>query len=85
MRNFADQLTDKIAELNNPTVMGLDPKLEYIPQYIRDKHIAANPGDAEQAAADAIYEFNTSLIDAVCDIVPAIKPQFAYYEMYGPR
>ncbi|MCQ2527608.1 MAG: orotidine-5'-phosphate decarboxylase [Saccharofermentans sp.] len=85
MRNFADQLTDKIAELNNPTVMGLDPKLEYIPQYIRDKHIAANPGDAEQAAADAIYEFNTSLIDAVCDIVPAIKPQFAYYEMYGVK
>lgn len=85
MRNFADQLTDKIAELNNPTVMGLDPKLEYIPSYIREKHITNNPGDPEQAAADAILEFNVALIDAVCDIVPAIKPQFAYYEMYGVK
>ena len=85
MRNFADQLTDKIAELNNPTVMGLDPKLDYIPMYIREKNIAANPGDPEQAAADSILEFNKALIDAVYDIVPAIKPQFAYYEMYGVK
>ena len=85
MKNFADALTNRIAELNNPTVMGLDPKLEYIPSYIREKHIANNPGDPEQAAADAILEFNVALIDAVCDIVPAIKPQFAYYEMYGVK
>lgn len=82
MRNFADQLTDKIAQMENPTVMGLDPRLEYIPECVRSKY---NSGNLEQDAADAIYEFNTTLIDAVCDIVPAIKPQFAYYEMYGVK
>ena len=37
----------------------------------------------EQAAAHSIAEFNKRLIDAVCDIIPAVKPQLAYYEMYG--
>ena len=83
MKNFADDLVRKIAELNNPTVMGLDPRLEYIPEQIRQKWLKDLAPDAELAAACAIYEFNTALIDAVCDIVPAIKPQFAYYEMYG--
>ena len=83
MKNFADDLARKIAELNNPTVMGLDPRLEYIPEDIRQKWLKDLAPDTELAAACAIYEFNTALIDAVCDIVPAIKPQFAYYEMYG--
>ena len=34
MKNFADELVRKIAELENPTVIGLDPKLEYIPEAI---------------------------------------------------
>ena len=34
-------------------------------------------------AAEAIIRFNKRLIDALCDIVPAVKPQLAYYEMYG--
>ena len=36
-----------------------------------------------KAAAAALYKFNKGIIDAVCDIVPAVKPQAAYYEMYG--
>lgn len=83
MRNFADQLTDRIAELKNPTVMGLDPRIEYIPDSIKDKYIKELGNDPELATAWSIYEFNMKLIDAVCDIVPAVKPQFAYYEMYG--
>ena len=83
MRNFADDLVRKIAELDNPTVMGLDPKLDYIPQFLIDKAVAEYPDNAEKATAYAIWLFNKALIDAVCDIVPAIKPQFAYYELYG--
>ena len=83
MTNFADALTRKTKEYNNPTVMGLDPKLEYIPEPTREKWLKDLAPYEELAAACAIYEFNTALIDAVCDIVPAIKPQFAYYEMYG--
>ena len=83
MKNFADQLVRKIAELDNPTVMGLDPKLDYIPQFLIDQAKSEFPDDDEKATAQAIWLFNKALIDAVCDIVPAIKPQFAYYELYG--
>lgn len=82
MRNFADRLTDKIAEFNNPTVMGLDPKIDYLPQYLRDKWMN-EVENVEEATALALYDFNCQLIDAVCDIIPAVKPQHAYYEMYG--
>ncbi|MDD6395956.1 MAG: orotidine-5'-phosphate decarboxylase [Acutalibacteraceae bacterium] len=75
-------LIEKIIKMKNPTVAGLDPKLDYVPQYIREKYYAQY-GKTLEAAAEALYEYNTALIDALCDIVPAVKPQMAYYEMYG--
>ena len=79
---FIDRLTDKIRKLQNPTVMGLDPKLEYIPFSIREKNVKLY-GSGFKAAAESILEFNKRLVDAVSDIIPAVKPQLAYYEMYG--
>ena len=83
MRNFADALVRKIDEVNNPTVIGLDPKLDYIPEHI--KHYAEQlfPEEATKATAKAIWLFNEEIIDHTYDIVPALKLQFAYYEMYG--
>lgn len=80
--NFSDRLAEQIRKKNNPTVMGLDPKLEYIPSSIKDRHFSGN-ADPFKAAAGSILEFNRRLIDAVHDIIPAVKPQLAYYEMYG--
>lgn len=77
-----DRLIDKIIEYKNPTVAGLDPKLAYIPEYIREECFAKY-ADPLEAAAQALLVFNKALIDALCDIVPAVKPQAAYYEMYG--
>lgn len=77
-----DRLLTKIVELQNPTVAGLDPKLSYIPQCIRDDCYARH-GKTLEGAAEALFTFNKALIDALYDIVPAIKPQAAYYEMYG--
>ncbi len=77
-----DKLIRKIVETKNPTVAGLDPKLEYVPNYIKEAMIAEYE-DILEGAAEAIFEFNVGLIDALYDIVPAIKPQAAYYEMYG--
>lgn len=77
-----NRLISKIIELKNPTVAGLDPKLEYVPQYIREKYYEQY-GKTLEAAAEALYEYNVGLIDALYDIVPAVKPQMAYYEMYG--
>ena len=80
-----NQLIEKIKQTGNPTVVGLDPKLEYIPEDIRGRAFAklSDDYDAFQCAADAVFEYNKGLIDALCDIVPAVKPQSAYYEMYG--
>ncbi len=77
-----DQLIEKIREKNNPSVAGLDPKLEYIPEFIKRASVEKY-GPTFAAAADAILAFNKGLIDAICDIVPAVKPQCAYYEMYS--
>ncbi|WP_050698785.1 orotidine-5'-phosphate decarboxylase [Anaeromassilibacillus senegalensis] len=77
-----DRLIEKIAEMQNPTVAGLDPKLAYIPSYIKEKAFAQHGKNLDGAAA-AILEYNKGLIDALCGIVPAVKPQCAYYEMYG--
>ncbi|MDE6671843.1 MAG: orotidine-5'-phosphate decarboxylase [Ruminococcus sp.] len=77
-----DRLIEKIIEMKNPTVVGLDPKLEYVPEYIRNKHIQET-GETLLSASRAVLDFNKAIIDEICDIVPAIKPQSAYYEMYG--
>lgn len=77
-----DRLIERIDAMKNPSVAGLDPRLEYVPQYIQDAAFVKK-GRTLEAAADAILVFNKALIDALCDVVPAIKPQAAYYEMYG--
>ena len=77
-----DRLIEKIVQTQNPSVVGLDPKLEYVPNYIVEKKIKKY-GKTLKAAAKAILEFNKAIIDEIHDICPAIKPQAAYYEMYG--
>ena len=62
--------------------MGLDPKLEYVPSYIIENAVNQH-GNTLKGASEAILEMNKKLIDAVYDLVPAVKPQLAYYEMYG--
>ncbi len=76
------RLIEKIVEYQNPTVAGLDPKLAYVPSFIKEKCFEKY-GKNLEGAAQALFEFNKALIDALCDIVPAVKPQAAYYEMYG--
>ena len=92
MMNFADRLLKKIDECNNPTVMGLDPKLDYLPKPMLDEWIGeaakqkeetGEPVNMQMTTAMALFDYNRLLIDSVYDIIPAIKPQFAYYEMYG--
>ena len=77
-----DLLVKKIKEKSNPSVAGLDPKIDYVPKYIREKAYAEY-GKNLKGATEAIWEFNKGLIDAVYDVVPAVKPQSAFYEMYG--
>ncbi len=77
-----DVLQDKIRAMKNPTVAGLDARIEYVPEYIRQTAFEEY-GVGLKGAAEAIWQFNVGLIDALCDIVPAVKPQAAYYENLG--
>lgn len=73
-----DKLIEKIKEKNNQTVIGLDPRYDMIPNCIKDKYDKNLGG-----AAKAVLEFNKALIDATFDIIPAVKPQIAFYEALG--
>ena len=77
-----ERLQDKIREMKNPTVAGLDPKPEYVPSFIVEEKMKQY-GQTLRCAAEAIYEYNVGLIDALCDVVPAVKPQSAFYERFG--
>ncbi len=82
MLHFGDRLTNRISELANPSCVGLDPRLDQIPTFIKQEAISEF-GLGTEAVAEAIIEFNMGIIDAICDIVPAVKPQIAFYECYG--
>ncbi len=72
-----DKLIEKIVDLQNPTCVGLDTSFSYLPEDMR------NGISSFDDAAEAIAEFNMNVIDKVCDVVPSVKVQIAYYEMYG--
>ncbi|MCR5006130.1 MAG: orotidine-5'-phosphate decarboxylase [Clostridiales bacterium] len=77
-----DRLIDRIMELKNPTVVGLDPRLGMIPDHVKEAAYAKY-GKTLEGAAEAFLQFNKAIIDAVCDLVPAVKPQIAMYETLG--
>ncbi|ADU25606.1 orotidine-5'-phosphate decarboxylase [Ethanoligenens harbinense] len=77
-----DTLRKKIAARQNPTVAGLDPDFAKLPAFLREQAVARR-GKTLEAAADAVLAFNRAIIDALCDVVPAVKPQAAYYELLG--
>ena len=77
-----DRLLENIMRKQNPTVAGLDPKLSFIPEHIKEKCFEVH-GKNLEGAATALLEFNKGLIDALFDVGPAVKPQAAYYEQYG--
>lgn len=72
-----DRLIEKIIQMQNPTCVGLDTDFGYLPDEMREG-VTTFKGVAEK-----ITEFNKNIIDEVCDVVPAVKVQVAYYEQYG--
>ena len=77
-----DILIDKIIQMENPSVVGLDPRLNFIPQFIKDE-MFDRYGRTPKAVAESYLMFNKAIIDEVYDIVPAVKPQIAMYEELG--
>lgn len=77
-----NKLNSKMKQMNAPVVVGLDPMLSYIPEHILNKAIKEY-GETLEAAAEAVFEYNKGIVDAIYDIVPAVKPQIAMYEQFG--
>ena len=77
-----EKLVERIKKLEAPIVVGLDPTLNFVPGFLIDKAINEK-GETLEAAADAIFEFNKKIVDAVYDWIPAVKPQIAMYEQFG--
>ena len=75
-------LIDSIKKKDAPIVVGLDPMLDYIPEKILEDAFAAC-GRNLAGVSEAIWQYNKGIIDAVCDLVPAVKPQIAMYEQFG--
>ena len=75
-------LVDKIKKMEAPIVVGLDPMLDYVPEYLLQNAIREQ-GETLEAAAEAVWQYNKGIVDAIYDIVPAVKPQIALYEQFG--
>lgn len=80
--SFAEKLQNRIDEVANPTVMGLDLNIGLMPeafvQFYRRKYT-----NDESFIEELLFAYNKKLLEAAYDVIPAVKPQLAYYEMYG--
>ena len=77
-----NRLTAKIQQTGAPIVVGLDPMMKFIPSQIQEAAFALH-GETLEGAAEAIWQYNKGIVDAVCDLIPAVKPQIAMYEQFG--
>ena len=77
-----NKLIEKIRKTNAPIVVGLDPMLNYIPEHIKEKAFQEY-GETLEGAAEAVWQYNKGIVDAVYDLIPAVKPQIAMYEQFG--
>ncbi|WP_342573022.1 orotidine-5'-phosphate decarboxylase [Solibacillus sp. FSL K6-1781] len=80
--NYADRICIEIKKKRSHAVIGLDPIIERIPTFIL-KDAEQNFGKCDEGAAAAFIAFNQLIIDAVEPYVAIVKPQLAYYEVYG--
>lgn len=74
---ITDQLIEKIIDMQNPTCVGLDTLFDYLPDGMKEG-VTSFEGVAER-----VFEFNKKIVDNIRDVVPSVKVQIAYYEMYG--
>ena len=77
-----NKLIANIKKTNAPIVVGLDPVMKFVPEYIQ-RAAFDQYGETLEGAAEAVWQYNRGIVDAVCDLVPAVKPQIAMYEQFG--
>jgi orotidine-5'-phosphate decarboxylase len=81
---FSDKLIGEIKKKKTYLCLGLDPNVEKIPQELLSSN-KTKEKDEVQAICNAIYEFNCGLIDSCAEYAACVKPQSAFYEVYGHK
>lgn len=76
------KLIDRIQKTKAPICVGLDPMLAYVPEQLT-RRAYAEYGETLLGASEAVWQFNKEIVDAVADLIPAVKPQIAMYEQFG--
>ena len=76
------KLITEIKKKQAPVVVGLDPQLSFLPEFLLKEQIN-QMGESLEAVTSAIFKFNKAIIDATADLIPAVKPQVAMYEQFG--
>jgi len=69
-----DGLVEEIRRKKNPCIVGIDPEWSKLPDCYKSGALSR---------ADSVLEWATDVIEAVADIVPAVKPQMAFFEVFG--
>lgn len=77
-----NKLVNKIKKTGAPIVVGLDPMMKFVPEHIQ-KQAFSEFGETLEGAGEAIWQYNKEIVDNICDIIPAVKPQIAMYEQFG--
>ncbi len=82
--NFADRLHDSIRQKQTAALVGLDPRFERLPAPLIAAVKSRGAADEFALRAAAFEEFCFRVIDVVAALVPAVKPQAAFFEELGP-
>ncbi len=80
--NFGDRIVLAVREKRNPSVIGIDPRLESLPPEL-GRMIPDGENPDRKGVAEALLRFGLGIVDAVREIVPAIKPNIAFFEAHG--
>ncbi len=80
MNTFSDRLAVGIRQKKTAALVGLDPRWAQIPEALKAGKTESNPQDV----AEVFEDFCKKVVDVVAPLVPAVKPQSAFFEQYGP-
>jgi orotidine-5'-phosphate decarboxylase len=79
MEIFADRLVAAVRRKSSPCVVGLDPRIDLMPEFVK----SGRGAHSRATVCSIISDFHEVVLDAVVDLIPAVKPQLAFYEQYG--
>lgn len=82
-KHFTTRLHAAIVDKKTPALVGIDPRFHFLPDELQEKARSSND-DEWAAKAQAFAEFGCRLIDVIAPLVPAVKPQAAFFEELGP-